>query len=67
MPGSKTKDELKNMIRSWDTRKWRKELDTKTSLTVYRQQKIEIQEESCYDNRESSVILYRAFKWRHIL
>lgn len=54
------KDELKKKIKEKDTRSWKEEIESKSSLVVYRQWKKEIKEEQIYDNRRSSEILFRA-------
>lgn len=54
------KEKLKNKIREWDSRKWQKEVEEKSSLSLYRNWKKEMAEEKIYDNRPSSQILFKA-------
>lgn len=56
----KTIGELKEKTRLWDTEKWREEKESKTSLTIYNEWKKQIQEETVYDNKPSSVIWFKA-------
>ena len=56
----KTKEELKETTRIWDTNKWREEMENKSSLSIYRHWKKDIKEAECYDNRPSSTIMYKA-------
>jgi len=54
-------NEIKNRIKKWDTLKWREEMEEKSSLTLYRQYKSSVGgEDRVYDNRPSSIILYKA-------
>ena len=56
-----SKNEIKGKINKWDTMKWREEMDAKSSLAIYRQYKTTIGgEDRAYDNRPSSIILYKA-------
>ena len=55
-----TKEEIKKKIRQWDTEEWKIDLESKSSAKIYRTFKTEIKEEKCYDNRFSSVLLFRA-------
>ena len=54
------KNEIKSKAREMDSRRWREEIQKKTSLAIYAEQKKEIKEEGIYDNRPSSIIMYRA-------
>ena len=58
--GRLTKEELKGKVQDWDSRKWREEVNSKVSLKIYEREKTEIREEDVYDNRPSSIILFRA-------
>lgn len=58
--GRLTKEKLKEMVKNWDSRKWKEEVNNKTSLKIYEREKVEIREENVYDNRPSSIILFRA-------
>ena len=53
-----SKNAIKKKIREMDNRKWKKDIETKTSLTMYEKHKTEIKEESIYDNRLSTKILF---------
>lgn len=55
-----TKEELKEHIRKWDSENWKRELENKNSLSIYKLWKREIKEEEVYDNRFSSILLFRA-------
>ena len=55
-----SKEEIKEKTRKWDTKQWKKDLENKVSLSLYRKWKVEIAEESVYDNRFSSVLLFKA-------
>ena len=52
--------EIKARVRRVDTEKWERELESKTSLGLYRRYKGVIREERIYDNRYSSELLYGA-------
>jgi len=54
------KEEIKNKTRKLDSEKWKEELESKVSLKIYKEWKREIKEEDIYDNRFSSVVLFRA-------
>ena len=55
-----TKDEVKKIVKEWDTGKWLEELESKSSLVIYRNFKTEIKGEvKLYDNTEASAIFYR--------
>ena len=41
-------------------RMWKEEVNSRTSLTMYSERKNEIKEEQIYDNRPSSILLYKA-------
>ena len=56
---SKTK--MKEKIKVWETKKWREEVEEKSSLVIYKRWKNEMKsEETLYDNRPASVIFYKA-------
>ena len=42
---------IKKKIRKEDTRKWKEELESKSSLNLYKKFKKEIKEERIYDNK----------------
>ncbi len=55
------KEELKEIIRKWDTQQWKEEMEKKSSLKIYRKWREAIggqQEDTC-DNREGSRILFK--------
>ena len=54
------KKEIKDRLRRWDSENWRKEIESKSSLNIYRYWKKEIKEETFYDNRWSSKLLFLA-------
>lgn len=56
-----TRRELEECLREWDTRRWREEMDKKTSLQIYRQHKKKIGEvDHMYDNTPASTLLFQA-------
>ena len=58
MLGNMTKMGLNQVVDRWETRRWRGELDTKTTLRVYRN-KVDIGEEGIYRNTYGSVLMFR--------
>ena len=54
------KEELKKKINTYDTKIWEEELRNKSSLKIYEKYKPIIKEDLTYDNKPSSVILYKA-------
>ena len=56
----KGKKEIKKKITEWDTEEWRKELEEKSTLEIYKRNKERIGDEGIYDNRRSSRLLYEA-------
>ena len=57
--GMKTQ-KLKGKIKDWDTENWEKEVAERSSLKIYSKFKTTIKEEKFYDNKPSSIILYKA-------
>ena len=55
-----TKEALKTDMKQWDRSQWRKDMESKTSLTIYYSWKEEPEEEHFLDNHPSSVVFYRA-------
>ena len=55
-----TRQDLVNKARQIDSEKWNEEVQSKTSLTLYREWKKEVKEDLVYDNRPSSIILFKA-------
>ena len=53
-----SKNAIKKKIREMDNKKWVKELETKTSLAMYKKHKTEIKEELIYDNRLATKIWF---------
>jgi len=53
-------DKIAKQVTDWDSRKWRQELEQKSSLEIYREWKPAIVEEDCYDNGECSRIWFEA-------
>lgn len=58
--GNMTKSAIKKKLRAWDNLQWVSEVNSKTSISMYRHRKKEIMEESIYDNTPASTILFRA-------
>ena len=55
-----TKEKLKERTKGWDLRLWIEEVSSNTSLNLYMERKKENKEEQVYNNRPSSIILYKA-------
>ena len=51
---------IKEKVREKDSNRWKEELETKSSLGLYKGWKKDMKEEQIYDNRKASEILYRA-------
>ena len=68
------KKEIKKKVHEYDYTKWKEGIDRKTSVDIYKKFKYKIKEEKCYDNRESSKVLFQArancmtinYRHRHI-
>merc|ERR1711874_729151 len=56
----KNKKEIKEIVRKYDDNIWKVELERKPLAKTYYTRKKEIKEEKIYDNRWSSVLLFRA-------
>lgn len=54
-----TNEEIKRIVKAWDTRKWLEEIESKSNLMIYKIFETKIKEERFYDNTEASVIFYR--------
>ena len=56
----KTNEEIRIMMKEWDNRECKKEMNTKESLNIYREWRTERgNQEHVYDKRPSSVILFK--------
>ena len=55
-----TPQQIKNKINEHDTDKWRRDMQEKRSIGIYRRYKKGIKDERIYDNRRSSELLFRA-------
>ena len=55
-----SKKEIKQKVRIWDNIKWKEELDSKTSVKIYKNFKAQIKDDGCYDNSFSSNLLFKA-------
>ena len=53
-------NEIKRKLNDYDTERWKNEINTKSSIKIYKDWKKEIKEEPIYDNRPESITLYRA-------
>ena len=51
---------IKSKVREWDSKNWKREIENKSSISIYRTFKKEIREEKCYDNRPESNLLFQA-------
>ena len=47
--------ELKKKLRKWDTESWKKEMEKKKTLSIYRARKEEVKEEVYYNDRRSEI------------
>ena len=56
----KTKKKNKEILKEYDSNKWREELGSKNSVNIYYSRKKKIKEERIYDNRWCSVLLFRS-------
>ena len=54
------KSEIKELTKDYDDGKWKEELSKKPTAKIYHMRKKEIKQENIYDNRYSSVLLFRA-------
>ena len=57
---TKSKREIKQICAIWDNEQWKSDINSKSTLKVYRHHKKQIQEEHIYNNHPSSVIWYKA-------
>ena len=57
---TKSKREIKEICTMWDNEQWKSDINSKSTLKVYRHHKKQIQEEHIYNNHPSSVIWYKA-------
>ena len=55
-----SKGEIKEYMRKWGEGKWKEEMESKTSIKIYRKYKMHIEEDQIYDNTEALTILYQA-------
>ena len=58
----KSKQEIKQIFTNWDNEQWKQEIQSKSTLRIYKSHKDNIEEEHIYiyDNRPSSGIWFRA-------
>ena len=52
--------EIKRIVKEYDNNRWKESLGGKSSVKIYYSRKKEIKQEKIYDNRWSSVLLFRA-------
>ena len=57
---TKSKRENKQICTIWDNKQWKSDINSKSTLKLYRNHKKQIQEEHIYTNHPSSVIWYKA-------
>ena len=55
-----SKEQVKERVIEFDTEEWRRSMETKSTLRVYRRYKVGVREEDIYRNDGPSVCLYRA-------
>ena len=53
-----TKEELKKHMKQWDSSQWRKEVQSKATLTTYYAWKEDLEEEQFLDNHPSSIVFF---------
>ena len=56
----KNQEDIEKLMKIWDTNKWLEEMNSKSSIAIYRKFKKSIKEEKEYDNTQSSALLYKA-------
>ena len=54
------KESIIMKIKEWDTARWRREAEEKSTLSIYRIHKTNIKEESWIDNTEETTLMTRA-------
>ena len=52
------KNDVKDKVREMGDKRWQEEIQGKSSLKIYEEEKKEIKEELMYDNRPCSIIMY---------
>ena len=56
-----TNEDIRKRVRMWDANEWKKEMESKSSLKLYKIWRQEIGgQEQVYDNREASLIMFKA-------
>ena len=55
-----TKIEVKKKVNEYDNELWREEMQSKSTLRIYRMYRSEVKQEKVYDNRNASVLLFLA-------
>ena len=55
-----SKKDIKKRIRDQDTKKWKEEMEEKSSINIYKKFKNKMKDDGCYDNKFSSILLFRA-------
>ena len=55
-----TSKEIDKIVNESDERKWRRDMEGKSTIDIYRTEKTQIKEERIYENNEASVLLFRA-------
>ena len=57
---NKTNEEIREKMKEWDLNEWRREMSERESLKMYREWRKEIgNQERIYDNRQSSMLLFK--------
>ena len=52
--------EINRTVNEYDESQWKRELELKSTISIYRNEKTSIREEKIYENDEASTILFRA-------
>ena len=55
-----TEETIREKRKLWDASKWQEEVNSKTTLTIYKTWKKQMEQDTIHDNHPSSIILYKA-------
>jgi len=55
-----SEEDIRRKVENWEAREWIRELNQKSTLTIYRENKSEIKEETFYGNDLGSILLFKA-------
>ena len=54
------KEQIKKKINEWDTKQWREGMESKSTLNIYREYKMDIREEAWFLNNHKANIMMKA-------